>query len=237
MMLLSIQPRGLSKGPQSGFTLDHDPQRQVVLARKDDEVYLRLKLDLFWAHARGVKRFGVLSDSVFTNCPSRADFYVPVNPWHYAVPTLREMSDSMHTEEDIRLTLEDRHPALASILIGIPLQQCPGLVSRTFDGELAHQFREDTYLQHCKERIIALSATDALKTLDRAIDFCAQLFDQTTIQKLRQDLGAPKASCPPMAVSATKDARQGARQTKVKRQTKAAPGTGPIDAFLRTIKK
>lgn len=134
-------------------------------------MYLRLKLDLFWAHARGVKRLGVLSDSIFTNCPSRADFYVPVNPWHYAVPTLREMSDSMHTEEDIRLTLEDRDPALASILTGIPLQQCPGLVSRTFDGELAHQFREDTYLQHCKERIIALSATDALKTLDRAIDF------------------------------------------------------------------
>ncbi|EFO65374.1 Hypothetical protein GLP15_3216 [Giardia lamblia P15] len=237
MVFLSIRPRSFSRTQQSSYTLDHSPQGQVVLTRKDNEVYLRLKLDLFWAHARGVKRFGVLSDSVFTNCPSKVDFYVPINPWHYAIPTLRDMSDSMHTEEDIRLTLEDRYPALAGVLMGIPLQQCPGLISRMFDGELAYQFKEDTYLQHCKERVIALSATTALSTLDRAINFCAQLFDQTTIQKLRQDLGVSKVSQSPIAVTKTKNVRQGVRQVRVKCKAKATSGTGPIDAFLRTIKK
>lgn len=201
-------------------------------------VYLRLKLDLFWARARGVKQFGVLSGSMFTNCPSGADFYVPVNPWHYAISVLRGISSSMHTEEDIRLILGDKCPELSKVLADIPLQQCPGLATRTFDGELAYQFKEDVYLQYCKEKVVALAATPALGTAAKAIEFCAQVFDRATIQQLRQDLGVPEASQSIDATTPTaKDGRKGARQTGTRRQAKGASRTGPIDAFLRIVKK
>lgn len=236
MALLSIQPRGLSRAPLSVCVLDHGLHRQVTLAREGDRVYLRLKLDLFWAHTRGIKQFGVLSEELFTNCSSGADFYVPVNPWHYVISVLRRISDSMHTEEDIRLTIAERCPELAEVLAGIPLQRCPGLVSRTFDEELAYQFKEDLYLQHCRERVAALAATTALGTMARAVDFCAQLFDQTTIQKLRKELGVSATSRPSPAVSVNKGTKKGSRNAKSK-AAKPAPATGPIDAFLRTVKK
>lgn len=236
MVLLSIQPRGFSRAPLSVCVLDHGLHGRVTLAREEDRVYLRLKLDLFWAHTRGIKQFGVFSGELFTNCSSGADFYVPVNPWHYAISVLRRISGSMHTEEDIRLTIAERCPELAEVLAGISLQRCPGLVSRTFDEELAYQFKEDLYLQHCRERVTALAATTALGTMARAVDFCAQLFDQTTIQKLRKELGVSATSRPSPAVSVDKGTKKGSRNAKSK-AAKSVPATGPIDAFLRTVKK
>lgn len=240
MVSLSIQPKALSKVQQCFCTFTRSQDEQVTLVREGPVTYLQLKLDLFWARARGAKQFGVLLGSLFTNCPSGVDFYVPVNPWHYAIPVLRGISSSMHTEEDIQLILANKCPELSKLLVDIPLQQCPGIINRTFDGELTYQFKEDLYSQHCKEKVIAMASTTTLGTVARAVEFCAQIFDCITIQQLRQDLGIQEASKSITTTSTIKDNKKSVRSKGTKQQsksTKGAPRAGPIDAFLRIVKK